>query len=83
MKKATLAIYEAFVLRQFLSNYPSKRSYCAILKLIQKESYQVQKEHYQVSIRQPFEHHHPEDVIQYMEDLKESLIREFVPREVA
>lgn len=75
MKKATLAIYEAFVLGQFLSDYPSKRSYYAILKLIQKESHQV-------SIWQPFEDHHPEDVIQYMEDLKESLIREFVPREV-
>jgi hypothetical protein len=74
MKKATLAVYEAFVLGQFLSDYPSKKSYNAILNLIEKESRQV-------LIRQPFEDHHPEDVIQYMEDLKELLIRDFVPRE--
>jgi hypothetical protein len=74
MKKATLAVYEAFVLGQFLSDYPSKKSYNAILNLIQKESRQV-------LIWQPFEDRQPEDVIQYMENLKESLILEFIARE--
>lgn len=75
MKKATLLAYEAFVLGHFLSDYPDTKSYKAILKLIEKESDQV-------SIWQPFDDYHPEDVIRYMEDLKEALIREFVPREV-
>lgn len=75
MKKATLLAYEVFVLGHFLSDYPDTKSYKDILKLIEKESDQV-------SIWQPFEDCHPKDIIQYMEDLKGTLIREFFPREV-
>ena len=60
----------AVVIGHFLSDYPSDKSYDEILDLIREEDPDV-------TIWEPFENYHPDDVIEYMENLKLTLMQEF------
>lgn len=65
--------YEQCALQEYLTDFPWDCSYTQILKMVEEDDDRV-------IVWEPFTHFRGETVVKYIENLKDSLERRFIPR---